>query len=134
MGGFLVERLISTYLAVEIDKPLRWCHGVFRNGTIEKGEGMEKGFRMVQCSGCPAKLRFPVSEKDYGTKRTIRCPKCGFEGRVFVPHPAPESTGKGGSHDSSSRKPSPSRDELRELFGGLFGKSDGDLGDLFGKK
>ncbi len=52
---------------------------------------MEKGFRTFQCPGCPAKLRFPVSEKDYGTTRIVRCPKCSTKGRIEIPRPASET-------------------------------------------
>ncbi len=76
---------------------------------------MEKGFRTVQCSGCPVKLRIPISEKDYGETKKIRCPKCGTIGRVKIPHPASEA--------SPTKRPQPSSD-VNSFPGGFF--------DLFG--
>jgi hypothetical protein len=78
---------------------------------------LEKGFRTVQCPGCPAKLRFPVSEKDYETTKTIRCPKCSTIGRVKIPRPAINKTKKPESSDNTD----PSKEKLfDDLFGGLF--------------
>lgn len=51
---------------------------------------MEKGFRTILCPGCSIKLKFSISEKDYGITKTIRCPKCKAEGRVQIPRPALE--------------------------------------------
>ena len=51
---------------------------------------MEKGFRTVQCSECNIKLKFTVSEKDYGKIKKIRCPKCKTIGQALIPHPPEE--------------------------------------------
>jgi len=56
------------------------------------GKGLEKGFRTFQCHGCLAKLRISVSEKDYGTIKVVRCPKCKAQARLEIPHPAPEAS------------------------------------------
>ncbi|MDO8496323.1 MAG: hypothetical protein Q7S43_02910 [bacterium] len=53
---------------------------------------MEKGFRTFQCHGCPAKLKISVSEKDYGTTKTVRCPKCQSQSRLEIPRPATETS------------------------------------------
>lgn len=47
----------------------------------------EKGFRTVQCS-CKAKLKFPVSEKNYGKTVKINCPRCETVSQVHIPVPA----------------------------------------------
>jgi phage FluMu protein Com len=47
----------------------------------------EKGFRLVQCSGCPAKLRIAISAAQYGKTVEITCPKCKSKGRVTIPRP-----------------------------------------------
>lgn len=78
---------------------------------------MEKGFRIVQCLGCSVRLRVPVSEKDYGTTKIVRCPKCGAQGRIEIPCPAPEI--------SSTKKPlSPSPGDIsqfpQDFFGDIF--------------
>lgn len=59
---------------------------------------MEKGFRTFQCPGCVAKLKFPVSEEDYGKIKTVRCPKCNTKSRVEIPCPAPFSKDSGFSY------------------------------------
>ncbi len=56
---------------------------------------MEKGFRTFKCHGCPATLKFPVSEKDYGKTKIVRCPKCRVMARIEIPYPAPETSGAG---------------------------------------
>ena len=56
---------------------------------------MEKGFRTFQCPGCFSRLKFPVSEEDYGKTKTVRCPKCGAKARVEIPCPAPFSKESG---------------------------------------
>lgn len=84
---------------------------------------MEKGFRTMQCPGCPAKLRIPVSENDYGRTRIVRCPKCSSKGRVTIPHPAPEVSGTGKAQSSSSTEANPFPFDLSEdIFGDLFKK------------
>ena len=49
---------------------------------------MEKGFRTIQCGGCPTKLKFPVTPKDYNKTLQVRCPRCRTVCRVLVPTPA----------------------------------------------
>ncbi|MDP3731178.1 MAG: hypothetical protein Q8R34_01640 [bacterium] len=65
---------------------------------------MEKGFRTFQCFECLTKLKFPVSEKDYGEIKVVRCPKCRALARVEIPYPTNE--------------PDPfSPDFLKDIFG-----------------
>lgn len=55
---------------------------------------MEKGFRLARCHECKTKIRFSVSEAQYGKTLVIRCPKCGAVGRVTIPFPpSPEQEG-----------------------------------------
>lgn len=78
---------------------------------------MEKGFRTLQCPGCPAKLKLPVAEKDYGTTKVVRCPKCSTQARVEIPYPAPEAPRTGRPQAPSSDSPS---QFSWDIFGNIF--------------
>lgn len=79
---------------------------------------MEKGFRTFQCSECRTKLKFPVSEKDYGQTKVVRCPKCRALARVEIPHPASETAKAGESPLPNDADPF-SPDFSKDLFGDL---------------
>lgn len=57
---------------------------------------MEKGFRMVKCPNreCPKKIRIKVSERNYGKKGKIICPKCKEVFMVTIPVPAIDEVSK----------------------------------------
>lgn len=53
----------------------------------------EKGFRQLRCHSCNVLLKFPVTEKVYGKRVTVPCPRCKASNRVLVPvPPKPAST------------------------------------------
>ena len=81
---------------------------------------MEKGFRIVQCPGCPVKLRISVSEKDYETTKKIRCPKCGTIGRVKIPRPAFQISHTKGPRSAGGA--SPHSEDFLDFFKELFNK------------
>ena len=81
---------------------------------------MEKGFRTFQCHGCFVKLRFTVSEKDYGTTKTIRCPKCKAGARLGISYPAPATSKTKAQPSPSNTNPFSWDFPGREIFDALF--------------
>ncbi|HPW34360.1 MAG TPA: hypothetical protein PK367_01195 [Candidatus Paceibacterota bacterium] len=64
---------------------------------------MEKGFRLVQCPGCPVKLRLKITFMQYGKTLEVICPKCGARFRVTIPVPADYKKNEPDhNHDTSS--------------------------------
>lgn len=66
---------------------------------------MEKGYRLIKCPGsttqrCTYTIRIKVTEKQYGKKGEVRCPKCDvtFTTVIHAPgiteDPAPDFTQK----------------------------------------
>ncbi|HXK31620.1 MAG TPA: hypothetical protein VJZ94_02710 [Candidatus Paceibacterota bacterium] len=76
---------------------------------------MEKGYRQVQCPGCPAILRITIAEAQYGKTLEITCPKCDTKCRATIPKPAKETA---------------AGDPLSEAFKDVLGGNI--FGDLFG--
>lgn len=74
---------------------------------------MEKGFREVRCAECKAKLKIPITEKDYGQKLRRRCPKCKTVFIVFIPVPAVVS-------QEASASNNPFSDFSEVSFGSFF--------------
>jgi uncharacterized paraquat-inducible protein A len=54
---------------------------------LEDDMEMEKGYRLLQCPGCPVKLKLNISAEDYGKRVEATCPKCGAVCRTTIPHP-----------------------------------------------
>ena len=57
---------------------------------------------LVQCGGCPKKLRIVITVVNYGKTMTLRCASCQTHGKFTVPKPTRKSgqkvnTKKGGS-------------------------------------
>ncbi len=72
---------------------------------------MEKGFREAECPGCKSRLKFPVSEKDYGKMIKVRCPRCRSIYRCMIPVPPQE---KPAQKKEPSRPPS-AVEQLEEI-------------------
>ena len=79
---------------------------------------MEKGFRTFQCPDCSVKLKFLISEKDYGKTRNVRCPKCRTLARVEIPYPPPETPKTGGLPFPNDADPF-AEDFLKDIFGDI---------------
>ncbi len=82
---------------------------------------MEKGFRQIQCPECKKRLKFPITEKQYGQKLNIKCPKCNTISSVFIPVPPIVSQKK-----SEQSKTPMSGNDLGDFFSN-YGKGFSDL-------
>lgn len=75
-------------------------------------------YRRLNCSGCGQELKFPVTEKDFGTTLIVRCRKCGPVNRAYIPVPAL----KPGISENTGDKREPSLEETLKTLNDLLGR------------
>lgn len=70
---------------IDIFDVIRYLH--IRVLGIKEKFMVEKGFRLLQCSGCVLVLRITISEVHYGRSFFVKCPTCKTKTRTMIPVP-----------------------------------------------